>query len=122
MGEQALRRSLLHLAGSQNPVEVVDLVALICPLGPVENHAALHRREDDKVLPIELFPEIRKDIVLGKTHELVAIVPVELGRLLRSQHPVRNRGVAVDISLVPVSILLKAVIFSHFLILPYGAS
>ena len=28
MGEQALRRSLLHLAGSQNPVEVVDLADL----------------------------------------------------------------------------------------------
>ena len=58
------RSCVLHGLGSQNTVEMVYLISLIRALGPVEDHTALHRGQDDKCFRVKLFPEIRKYIVL----------------------------------------------------------
>ena len=45
---------------------------------------------------------------------MVSVIPVKRYRLLRRKHSVRYSGMAVDISLIPVSTIFKAVIFLHF--------
>ena len=113
MAEGALGGILLHLAGAQDAVHVVQLIALVGANGPVKYRGGLQSGQDDEVLGVELGPVVGVDVVLGHAQEMVAVLLVLGHVLLGGQHAVGNGGVAVQVALIEGPAAGKAVVLTH---------
>ena len=94
-------------------MDVMHLKALGQRIVLPQNGRGFHSRNDDKIFPVQLFPVVRIHIMIADSQKAVTVFHKQLHRLLGRQAAVGIHRMAVEISLVPVSLFFKPAVFSH---------
>ena len=113
VGEQRSLGVFLHLAGTENTMQMMDLQPLAAAFFLIQDRAGFDGWDHNEIICIILLAIVGVNIMLGERQKIVSMLLVNLYGLLRRHLTVRNRRMAVEVSLVPVSVVLETLIIFH---------